>query len=203
MSLNAPANCRMLEKLYAFDAAYRSQNEFGLESVFFRLLDAEESRDYPYECAPLNAVVFAETGGDGNHFSLLKLNGRVVEESPVLFTHPPVYWDANGVRAANLLQLLTMQSYFGFEDFWPKKFENKPKEWWFDESMDDQQRDLLSALRTHFGLLPLDSAAIEAMSLGELNRTILSQLQIREGLECPEELREWWYGENDDPPIRS
>ena len=39
-----------------------------------------------YECSPLNALAFARTGGDGDHFSLLVQDGTIDEWSPVVLT---------------------------------------------------------------------------------------------------------------------
>lgn len=43
---------------------------------------------YDYWCTPTNAVTFATTGNDGVHFNLLRLDGELKEESPVVMTVP-------------------------------------------------------------------------------------------------------------------
>jgi len=40
-------------------------------------------------CPPLNCRTFAETGGDGIHFSLLVQDGAITENSPIVMTIPP------------------------------------------------------------------------------------------------------------------
>jgi hypothetical protein len=42
-----------------------------------------------YTCAPVNCAEFADTGGDGTHFSMLIQDGGVTEQSPVFMTVPP------------------------------------------------------------------------------------------------------------------
>jgi hypothetical protein len=41
-----------------------------------------------YSCSPRNALTFAHTGGDGDHYSLLIKDGIVDESSPVIMTWP-------------------------------------------------------------------------------------------------------------------
>ncbi len=41
-----------------------------------------------YSCSPRNALSFAHTGGDGDHYSLLMTDGKNDESSPVVLTWP-------------------------------------------------------------------------------------------------------------------
>lgn len=59
----------------------------------FRLLDGDDvlcppSEDYGYLSTPKNAVTFAAMGVDGVHFAILKRDGQVRDDSPVVHVSP-------------------------------------------------------------------------------------------------------------------
>lgn len=41
-----------------------------------------------YWCSPVNALTFARTGGDGDHYGLIEIDGEINESSPVVLTWP-------------------------------------------------------------------------------------------------------------------
>ncbi|MGC4006244.1 MAG: hypothetical protein QM811_25255 [Pirellulales bacterium] len=64
-------------------------------------------------CTPLNCVVFARTGGDGTHYSLLRLDGAIRDESPVVMTMPS-YGGMNFIVGDSLRDFLNLGSTFGW-----------------------------------------------------------------------------------------
>jgi hypothetical protein len=44
--------------------------------------------DYGYEATPRNALTFANMGVDGVHYAILKIDGEVSDESPVIHVGP-------------------------------------------------------------------------------------------------------------------
>lgn len=44
--------------------------------------------DYGYEATPRNALTFGAMGVDGVHYAILKINGEVTDESPVIHVGP-------------------------------------------------------------------------------------------------------------------
>ncbi|GEM_PF-3950493 len=64
------------------------------------------------DCTPINVETIAHTGGDGHHFSLLRLDGRLTEESPVVVTLPSD--GQSRVWADNLRDFLALGQRCGY-----------------------------------------------------------------------------------------
>ena len=112
-----------------------------------RLLDDDyvlcpPSSDFGYHCTPLNAVTFAQMGVDGVHYALLKIEGQVHDNSPVIRVSPMDFDDDIIVLAESFLSFLAvgcdvseakMQQVFDVErtgtpqlvDFLSKHFQRK------------------------------------------------------------------------------
>lgn len=69
----------------------------------------------PYDCTPLNTRLFATTGGDGVHFSLLVLSASV---QPVIMTVPMNFGQTmesyNCILAENLEEFLSLGYFKGW-----------------------------------------------------------------------------------------
>src|SRR5438105_551065 len=65
------------------------------------------SEDFGYQSTPKNAVTFASMGVDGVHYAILKLDGQVRDDSPVVHVSP---MDSNDltVMAESFLSFLTI-----------------------------------------------------------------------------------------------
>src|SRR4026209_2656646 len=44
--------------------------------------------DYGYEATPRNALVFGAMGVDGVHYAILRIDGEITDESPVIHVGP-------------------------------------------------------------------------------------------------------------------
>ena len=78
----------LLNQLHEVDA--RATAKFGRQygTVFDGLQLSETLENYGYFCTPVNSSTFASTGGDGVHFSLVHINGKATDDSPVVMTCP-------------------------------------------------------------------------------------------------------------------
>lgn len=82
------------------------------------LLLAPSGYQTPYEATPRSALVFASTGGDGVHFSLIPNEMTAPENWPVVMTVPMQFDRPNLVVGANLPEFLGLGlkvGYFGLE----------------------------------------------------------------------------------------
>lgn len=68
-----------------------------------------------YEATPKNARTFAWTGVDGIHFSLLFVDGRVQDTSPVVMTVPGMFGSENLVVGQDLGDFLALGAMAGFD----------------------------------------------------------------------------------------
>ena len=87
-----------------------SLGEIGL------ILDKQLDDSRYKHCTPLNCRTFANTGGDGAHFSLLVQDDAITETSPVVVTAPEASGMPSIVIAASLFDFLCLGSekgYFG------------------------------------------------------------------------------------------
>lgn len=68
-----------------------------------------------YWCSPRNAGRFAWTGGDGHHYSLLVIDGKITEESPVILSRPD-FSDYKGtmIVGENLYDFLCLGMWTGY-----------------------------------------------------------------------------------------
>jgi hypothetical protein len=60
-----------------------------------------------YWCTPVNSVMFASTGGDGVHFSLIDVGSGFGERSPIVMT-VPMSADPNWIVGEDLLDFLSL-----------------------------------------------------------------------------------------------
>lgn len=67
-----------------------------------------------YDRTPRNATVFASTGGDGVHFSMLHREGEVRPDSPVVMTVPFAFEDSNHIVGGDLREFLNLGFHDGY-----------------------------------------------------------------------------------------
>ena len=68
-----------------------------------------------YELTPVNSSAFAETGGDGVHFSFLHMEGKPSESSPVVMTVPmQSAGKENLIVGENLFEFLCLGEQTGY-----------------------------------------------------------------------------------------
>lgn len=70
--------------------------------------------NYGYQSTPINSSAFAHTGGDGVHFSLVHLDGMVLEASPVVMTVPMQFDQSNLIVGSNLFEFLCLGERTGY-----------------------------------------------------------------------------------------
>lgn len=103
-----------------------------------------------YWCTPTNSVVFASTGGDGVHFSLLDTGSGFGDESPVVMT-VPMAADPNWIVGEDLLDFLSLgidSGYFVLESLaYGADFEHDIR-----GSADSSLSTFLGELAQRFGL---------------------------------------------------
>lgn len=66
-----------------------------------------------YDATPRNAETFAKTGGDGVHFSFLRIANRDAESWPVVMTIP-MGISHNFILGANCLEFLSLGCRYGY-----------------------------------------------------------------------------------------
>jgi hypothetical protein len=119
--------------------------------------------------APLNAVAFANTGGDGCHFSFVVLPGcRRIEECPVVMIVPcgEVRETANVIVGENLWEFLALGLRTGFDvlDMLPCRPDEFLAEYPDRDPVptagDTERTTELHALAEQFGLTGWDRAAV-------------------------------------------
>jgi hypothetical protein len=65
--------------------------------------------DFGYEwCAPQNALTFAAMGVDGVHYAILKIDGAVTDESPVIHVSPMDFSEPYAVLGKTFLNYLAV-----------------------------------------------------------------------------------------------
>ena len=97
------------------DLATETRNEYpGLYFDYAGLIPVSD-KSFRYDCTPINTEVFAMTGGDGVHFSMLELSGK---EQPIVMTVPMNFGDSmrayNWIVGANLNEFLSIGYYNGW-----------------------------------------------------------------------------------------
>ena len=167
---------KSLEKLWSIanKEAEQTKREFSLvfAPIGLMLFRPLNQKKY-YESTPVNSLTFSQTGGDGVYFSLVLLDAKVSEDSPVVMTVPMNYGKVNLIVGENLFEFLCLGEqlgYFFLEQLvynetetikWlshPKEFINKeygknPSDSFPPESFREKER-LLSILRETFELKP-------------------------------------------------
>lgn len=117
------ASIPLLRRLHEIDAAIKIKfpRKYDPGLGHLGLLLSSELKNEGYWCTPTNSLRFAETGGDGVHFSLVQVNGGVGEDSPVVMTVPQNFGekiDANIIVGSSLLDFLRFglrRGYFAME----------------------------------------------------------------------------------------
>jgi hypothetical protein len=99
-------------------ANLKGENALGVMFVSPRGLRA--GKPGGYFCSPTNTVLFADTGGDGSHFSFLVRDSRIDFDSPIVVTAPANIGNHNRILAENFetfLRLGLRRGYFAMEQF--------------------------------------------------------------------------------------
>ena len=88
--------------------------EYVFESIGLILYPYPENPGY--DATPKNTQTFAYTEGDGVHFGLLEIDGKIADDSPVVMTVPMNFDNANMIVGSCLWDFLCLGStgaYFG------------------------------------------------------------------------------------------
>jgi hypothetical protein len=136
-----------------------------------------------YSCTPTNTVKFANTGGEGVHFSFLLADGEWGPTSPVVMTCPAAGGIENvivGESLAEFLGLGLQTGYFALEylahsaaafdsghPFVTEHLEPKRLASW----LEPEEAEILRRLGKRFGLLPW---TVAGNRLAELQRHLLT-----------------------------
>lgn len=156
---------RLLRELSEFAGTVAARNGCDPSSALDDIGLLLDEDGFRYDMTPRNARPFASTGGDGCHYSLLRLDGRPADDFPVVLTVPMALDEDksryNHIVGESLREFLNLGCYYGyfaieglayesghpelirdlgqahpFEDDWPEKLE------------------LLAELRQRFNLKP-------------------------------------------------
>lgn len=108
------------------------------------------------DCTPLNADTFAETGGDGVHYSFLPLPERTPDEWPVVMT-VPMEANCNFIVGADFVEFLRLgcqYGYFAIERLAYDRDRTIAHIQSGAHAFADREDSLLAAIRERFGLRP-------------------------------------------------
>ncbi len=107
---------KTLEKLWSIadKEAEKTKPEFSLVFAPIGLMLIRPLAKKYYGSTPINSFTFAQTGGDGVHFSLVSLENKVSEDSPVVMTIPMNYPEVNLIVGENLFEFLCLGEQLGF-----------------------------------------------------------------------------------------
>ena len=148
-----------------------------------------------YSSTPINSLSFAQTGGNGVHFSLVLLSGNVSEDSPVVMTVPMNYGKVNLIVGETLIEFLSLGERLGYffleqlvyneaetiewllnpREFISKEYGVNPSGSFPPDSFREQER-LLSILREGFELKPWSNLK---KRLDELQNKFLGMLEFQ------------------------
>lgn len=129
---------------------------FDCSSVGLILRSMEDR--YGYDSTPLNADTFAGTGGDGVHFSFLRLPEPHHNDLPIVMT-VPMATNCNFIVGTDLVDFLSLGCTFGY-------FALEQLAYKYDQTIDRIERgshadrtsdlddSLLRTMRVRFGLRP-------------------------------------------------
>ncbi len=108
----------MLKQLHALAEQEAQRSNRSVMDAFepIGLLLFEELDDIDYDSTPMNVSSFATTGGDGVHYSLLHIDGKVADESPVVMTVPMMFDRPNLIVGETLHDFLCLGCEVGY--FW-------------------------------------------------------------------------------------
>ena len=150
----------LLNELHRADAYIRDHFDIpyyfdaGIGSVGLKL--ATRLTTGGYWCSPTNALTFASTGGDGNHYSLLVRNGVIDNESPVVLT-----WPSEGehvIVGESLYDFLCFGLHGGYFEILSYDESEVPSEdvedLWFFSHVEEPQRKVLTYLAKELDLKP-------------------------------------------------
>ena len=145
-----------------------------------------------YESTPINSLTFAQTGGDGVHFSLVSSQGEISDSSPVVMTVPMNFGIENLIVGENLIEFFCLGErvgYFCLEQLtynhnklrtieWIEHPEIYIEEVYSEDSLESlhQKEQLLGILRETFGL---KSWYKTKSRLEELQNKYMSMLEFR------------------------
>ena len=97
------------------DTAKSVQEEFPDLFFDYAGMIPNEDESFRYDSSPINTEVFAMTGGDGVHYSLLKVSDNV---QPIIMTVPMCFGNSmksyNRIIAENLYEFLGIGFYNGW-----------------------------------------------------------------------------------------
>lgn len=109
----------------------------------------------PYDATPFNVDTFAHTGGDGVHYSFLKVPSLPPEESPILMT-VPMASRPNYVVGASLVEFLALgcrRGYFAIEQL-AYDYGDACEYFSSTDPPEPDDERLLTAITDRFGLNP-------------------------------------------------
>jgi hypothetical protein len=188
-----------LEKLWALADEEGIKAHANPDYIFepVGLLLVRPLKNGEYESSPLNSSAFANTGGDGVHFNLLHLNGKAVDNSPVVMTVPMNFGNENLILGSNLHEFLCLGAKIGYfvleqltyhdqksqtlawlnqpEDFVEQEFRDSVSSPYLAEQFQRKQY-LLRVLRERLGLTPWGNVG---QRLNELQQTYMPLLELR------------------------
>jgi hypothetical protein len=163
-------------RLWQFATRVAKGTADGPEAVFgpiglFLTDPAATAQPWVYDATPVNAVTFANTGGDGVHFSVLTDVGRA---TPVVMTVPMAWDSPNHVLGADIREFLSFgcrSGYFALEQLAYASGPAAPgpapvgPAVTAEDPFERAQALLLHALRAEFDLTPWPDATHRLASL--------------------------------------
>ncbi|HEX6902127.1 MAG TPA: hypothetical protein VF789_20590 [Thermoanaerobaculia bacterium] len=158
-------DCSLLVRLFKLDERLRFERKHHF--IGLNLTDPPERA---CEGAPLNSIAFADTGGDGIHFSLVSENGEVGDDCMVIMTVPELWedpWAANIAVGENLHDFLCLGCMAGYAALEKLAFYGDAAiERLQDEEEDDPEAaETLRVMREELGLSPWPNVAEKLASL--------------------------------------
>ena len=129
------------------------QGDQGLGSVGLILCPELEAGGY--DCSPVNALTFARTGGDGDHYGLIECGGEITESSPVVLT-----WTGEGTHTIvgeSLYDFLCFGLHGGYFSILPGHGDEptvQTEGLSFYSHVTEQQAEILNLLCDELGLEP-------------------------------------------------
>ena len=186
---------QVLMKLWqsAENEAQRTGTPFSLVFDPIGLILFRPAKKEGYESTPINSLAFATTGGDGVHYSLLRLGGEISDLSPVVMTVPMNFGQENLIVGSDIKEFLCLGcqvGYFFLEQLTYNQPETiywltHPDEWFEAISQDNGAQDgvnlqkyLLDLLQKELDLKPWEHFE---QRLEYLQRQFFSMLEFQSG----------------------
>jgi hypothetical protein len=188
---------KSLDKLWSIaeKEAEKTKRDFSLVFDPIGLMLIRPLAKKYYDSTPVNSLSFAQTGGDGVHFSLVLLSGKVSEDSPVVMTVPMNYGKVNLIVGETLIEFLSLGEQLGYffleqlvyneaetiewlinpREFISREYGVNPSGSFPPDSFREQER-LLSVLREEFELKPWSNLK---KRLDELQNKFLGMLEFQ------------------------